>query len=234
MTSKNKSLEKNDKINPTCHKCNGINFCTIGKANKDLGRCPMINSPEIQKNAFELYKNDNFIKKCTNAASIVEAEGYIHWPRLKDTIEYAKRMGYQKLGLAFCIGLRKEANKVAEYLYKYGFEVCSVCCKTGSIKKVDVGVPKEFTMFSKTGYPIGLVSCNPVAQALLLNKANTELNIIIGLCVGHDITFTNLSEAPVTTLIAKDRSHPHDPAAALYNHYGDTFFSSDLRKLKNS
>jgi uncharacterized metal-binding protein len=85
-------------------------------------------------------------------------------------------------------------------------------------------------MISKTGYPIGFVTCNPVAQALILNKAKTDLNLILGLCVGHDVTFTRVSEAPVTTFIAKDRSSPHNPAAVLYTHYGNTFFTKDLRE----
>ncbi|MFX1328777.1 MAG: DUF1847 domain-containing protein [Promethearchaeota archaeon] len=217
-------------MDPTCHKCDSINYCILGKPNKSLKNCPMIISSEIEREAADLYKTDDFIKKTTSIASIVEASGYIIWPRLKDTIEFAKRMDFKKLGLAFCIGLRKEAMKTAEILYKYGFEVCSVCCKTGAIKKTDVDVPEEYTTTSKTGYPIGFVSCNPVAQALLLNKAETEMNIIIGLCVGHDITFTQLSNAPVTTLIAKDRSNPHNPAAILYSHYGDSFYSQDLKK----
>jgi len=215
-----------------CHECNGISYCTIGRANRKNEGCPMMVYPEVEKEAKKLYETDEFIKKSTGMASIVEAEGYIQWPRLKDTIEYAKRMDYKKLGLAFCIGLLEEAKKIAEILIKYGFEVSSVCCKTGSIKKVDVGVPEEYTMFSKTGYTIGWITCNPVAQALLLNKEKTDLNIIIGLCVGHDVIFTKLSEAPVTTLIAKDRSSPHDPSAVLFSHYGREFFSKELKEMK--
>ncbi len=231
---KRNSKDEDDKllINPTCHKCNSRNYCTIGRVNKKVKNCPMKVSPEIGHEARDFYKKDEFIKKSTGVASIVEAKGYIHWPRLKDTIEYAKGMGFSKLGIAFCIGLQKEAEKTAEILEKYGFIVCSVCCKTGSIKKTDVGVPEEFTMISKTGYPLGFVTCNPVAQALLLNKAETEMNIIVGLCVGHDITFTNLSKAPVTTLIAKDRSNPHNPAAVLFTHYGESFFFKDLKEMK--
>ena len=115
----------------------------------------MIADPEIEKEVRDLYKIDEFVKKSTSVASIVEAQGYISWPRLKDTIEYAKGMGFKKLGLAFCVGLRKEAEKTGEILNKYDFEVCSVCCKTEAIKKTEVDVPKEFTMISKTGYPIG-------------------------------------------------------------------------------
>jgi len=87
-------------------------------------------------------------------------------------------------------------------------------------------------MFSKTGYTIGWITCNPAAQALILNHHKTEMNIIIGLCVGHDITFTHLSKAPVTTLIAKDRSSPHDPTACLFSHYGKEFFATEFKELK--
>ena len=216
-------------MDPTCHKCNSLNFCILGKPNKNLENCPMIVSAEIEQEALKLYKKDETIKKTTKVASIIEASGYIHWPRLKDTIEFANGIGFKKIGLAYCIGLRNEAKKTAEILNKYGFEVCSVCCKTGGLKKTELGVPEEFTNLSKTGYPLGSVSCNPVAQALLLNKANTDMNLIIGLCVGHDITFTQLSNAPVSTLIAKDRSNPHNPAAVLYTSYGDSYFAKDLR-----
>ncbi|HHE07716.1 MAG TPA: DUF1847 domain-containing protein, partial [Chlorobaculum parvum] len=58
--------------------------------------------------------------------------------------------------------------------------------------------------------------CNPVLQARLMNEHGTGLNVIIGLCVGHDSLFTKHSDAPVTTLIVKDRVLGHNPAAALY------------------
>ena len=224
--------ENNRSIDPTCHKCNSFKYCTLGKPNKKIGNCPMILSSETEREAFDIYKSNDFIKESTKVASIVEASGYILWPRLKDTIEYSKGMGFKKIGLAFCVGLLKEAEKVAEILEKYGFKVSSVCCKTGSLKKVDVGVPEEFTIYSKTGYPLGFVTCNPAAQALLLNKAKTDINLIIGLCVGHDITFTRLSNAPVSTLIAKDRATIHNPASVLYSRYGESFFLKDLKELK--
>jgi uncharacterized metal-binding protein len=192
----------------------------------------MIVSSEVECDVLNLYKTNEFVKKATREASIVEAKGYLIWPRLKDTIEFAKGMEFKKIGLAFCVGLRKEAKKIAEILAKYGFEVASVCCKTGSIAKTDVEVPKEFTILSKTGYSLGFVSCNPVSQAVLLNKSETDLNLIVGLCVGHDITFTQLSKAPVSTLIAKDRSHPHNPASVLYTPYGDSFFADDIKSFQ--
>jgi uncharacterized metal-binding protein len=216
---------------PTCHLCNSYKYCVSGRPNKKMENCPMTTSPEIEKQARELYEKDDLIKESVRLASIVEATGYIKWPRLRETIGYAKGMEYTKLGIAFCVGLLNEAEQIAKILTDYGFKVASVCCKTGSVKKADIGVPEEYILVSKTGYPIGTITCNPAAQALLLNKAETDLNLIIGLCVGHDTTFTKLSKAPVTTLIAKDRSSPHNPAACL-NHYGKTFFLNDLKETK--
>ena len=51
---------------------------------------------------------------------------------------------------------------------------------------------------------------NPIAQAELLNEAGTELNIIVGLCVGHDALFIRHCKAHVTVLAAKD--HVYDTA----------------------
>jgi len=151
----------------------------MGRKNRKLENCPMVCNEDTLNEALELYKKNDEIKEATKNASMVEAMGYIKWPRLKDTIKYAKLMGHKTIGLAFCIGLLDEAKKVADILKKYGLAVVSVCCKTGGLKKVDIGVPKEFTMVSKTGYAIGYTTCNPVAQALLLNKAKTDMNLII-------------------------------------------------------
>ena len=70
--------------------------------------------------------------------------------------------------------------------------------------------------------------CNPVGQAQLLNDAVTQLNIICGLCVGHDAIFSRVSDALVTTLIAKDRVLAHNPAAAVYCQYIRKHFNENL------
>ncbi len=61
--------------------------------------------------------------------------------------------------------------------------------------------------------------CNPIAQAEVLNREGTELNFILGLCLGHDILFTRQSKAPVSTLIVKDRVTGNNPAAALHSSF---------------
>ena len=53
------------------------------------------------------------------------------------------------------------------------------------------------------------VSCNPAGQAKYLEDKGTELNIMMGLCLGHDMIFNARSKAPVTPLLVKDRKLNH-------------------------
>ena len=211
-----------------CANCKKLVCLVAGR--KKPPNCPTIEYPEIYKKARALYE-DPENKELAKNAGIVEATGYIEWPRLKDTIEFSKLMKYKKLGIAFCVGLLEEARKVEAVIKGYGFEVHSSLCKTGSFTKTEIGnLPQEYQMTSKTGYTIGFVSCNPIAQALLLNEVETDFNIIVGLCVGHDSLFIKYSKAPVTVLIAKDRRLAHNPAAALYTYYYNKFFQRDLHQ----
>ncbi len=158
----------------------------------------------------KLYR-DNHIVELHKAASAIEGRYYGNETRLGEIILFAKELGYKKIGLAFCIGLNEEAKIIDEILSKH-FEVVSVCCKVCGIDKKDF----ELTQISSRNQE---VMCNPAGQAHLLKEAETQLNIICGLCVGHDAIFAQLSEAPVTTLIAKDRVLAHNPASAIYCQY---------------
>ncbi len=79
--------------------------------------------------------------------------------------------------------------------------------------------------FEKT-IGLGKTVCNPLMQAEVLNENGTELNIMAGLCVGHDVLFIKHSKAGVTPLVVKDRVLNHNPAAALGTR--DSFFRSLL------
>ena len=157
----------------------------------------------------QLYKNT--IAKLHKAGSTIEAKYYCKKTRLGETIMFAKESGCRKIGFAFCIGLSDEAKIVDKILSKH-FKVISVCCKVCGLTKKDFGLERILLNERE-------VMCNPAGQAELLNQAESELNIICGLCVGHDAIFTKLSKAPVTTLIAKDRVLAHNPAGALYCQY---------------
>jgi len=158
----------------------------------------------------QLYQNE-LLAELHKVASFVEGQYYCRETRLNETIIFAKGLGCKKIGLAFCIGLSDEAKTIEEILSRH-FEVISVCCKNGGIDK------KEFEL-QQIAFQAKEIMCNPAGQAALLNDADTELNIICGLCVGHDAIFAKNSKAPVTTLIAKDRVLAHNPAAAVYCPY---------------
>ena len=64
-------------------------------------------------------------------------------------------------------------------------------------------------------------------QAKLLNEAKTDLNVVVGLCVGHDSLFYKYSEAITTTAVTKDRVLGHNPVAALYN--AESYYSKLLK-----
>lgn len=72
--------------------------------------------------------------------------------------------------------------------------------------------------------------CNPILQAKQLNAGKTDLNVVIGLCVGHDSLFNKYSDALVTTLLTKDRVPGHSAAAALYLRK-DILFKTDMQLI---
>ena len=106
----------------------------------------------------------------------------------------------------------EEARICHKLLEANGFHVSSVCCKVGSISKTEVGLKPEETLFPEGYDPL----CNPIGQAALLNHVKTDLNVLVGLCVGHDSLFLMNSQAPSTVLVAKDRVTGHNPVATLY------------------
>jgi uncharacterized metal-binding protein len=146
--------------------------------------------------------------------------------RLEETLVFAKRMGYHKLGLAFCIGLKREASTIARIMARRGFEVVGACCKMGGMPKEEMGLREEEKL-----HPFHFEACcNPIAQAKILNGEGTDLNVLVGLCVGHDTLFMRFSLAPVTCLIAKDRVLGHNPAAAVYtseSYYRERLWSNE-------
>jgi uncharacterized metal-binding protein len=127
--------------------------------------------------------------------------------RMEETIALCKEMGFLRIGVAFYIALAKEARVVASALSNAGFEVIPVCCKVGRVGLKDLGVE---TACRQKGS-----SCNPVTQAEIMNAHATDLNIMLGLCVGHDILFARYSKSPLTTLVVKDRALRHNPVAAM-------------------
>lgn len=119
--------------------------------------------------------------------------------RVEEIRNYGKLAGMKRLGIAHCVAVQKEADMLKQML-SGDFEVVTVDCKCGKMPASDI-----------LGEGARGISCNPAGQADFLAANKTELNIVMGLCVGHDMVFTSKSKAPSTTLVVKDREHKHNP-----------------------
>lgn len=178
----------------------GIKACKNNGEN--LAKDCQNNRKEELKEIESFYQTEENFKISQVAAELSIPQGLT---RIEETMEFARRLGYKKLGLAFCNALSNEA-KIVDKIFKYnGFEVESIMCKVGSVSR-------EIVDLEKSNMPM----CNPIAQAKFLNEAKTELNVVIGLCIGHDSLFFKYSEAPVTVLAVKDRILAHNPLGAVY------------------
>lgn len=216
--------EKKSVRSPSCAACDletgdRICFREGGRASKG---CPTLTRKEILVEVNREYEKPE-IREFARQASIQEAEcyanrherPYIMQPtktRVAEICEFAERMGYKRLGLAFCIGLRQEAGKAEDIFAAYGFDVVSVVCKAGRTSKDTIGIKDEEKIYQGTDEAM----CNPIYQAQLLNRERTEFNVLLGLCVGHDSLFFKYAEAPTTVLAVKDRVTGHNPLAAVY------------------
>jgi uncharacterized metal-binding protein len=193
--------------------------------------CPMKLMPEVYPAAMKEYDGPN-VKEFARLASVQEFQCYerlpegrrTRLPRIEELIQFSRKCGYQRLGLAHCGGLMFEAGLVTKILEANGFEVVSVQCKTGAVPKERIGITAE----EKIAGPEAWESmCNPIAQAMIINRAKVDLAVMLGLCLGHDTLFIKYCEVPLTVLAVKDRVTGHNPLAAVYA--SETYY----RRLRN-
>ena len=185
--------------------------------------CPTLGFPETLQEARRAYA-DPRVREFARLASVQEGECYLDRDkppflphcgktRIQEVCEFARKIGARKLGLAFCVGLAQEARTLHDIFSAQGFETASVVCKAGRIlKEESLGVRDDEKILIGTAES----ACNPVAQARILNRVGTDLNVLLGLCVGHDALFFKHADAYTTVLAVKDRVTGHNPLAALY------------------
>jgi uncharacterized metal-binding protein len=174
------------------------------------GPCPLTDMTEPRARA------DREELHMLEAALDIECESDRTLCRLSELIYFCLEMNYMRIGLAFCTDLQEPAEIVTRVLRRF-FTVFPVSCKlvgrqAATADRVDVDI---------AGHPgpSKLSSCNPRAQAEVLNRLNTDLNVLVGICMGADCVLTRISHAPVTTLFVKDRSLVNNPIAAVYSDY---------------
>ena len=221
-------MKKSTARMPRCADCKIEKKICRQSDGKGPADCPTLNLKDVIENSLSEY-NQAAIKTFARNATIQEGECYVNKgkdnphvryaikPRVQETIEFAHKMGYKRLGLAFCGGLKNEAKILSEILSAQGFEVASVVCKVGRTPKEFLDLTEEQKCNPGSFEPM----CSPITQAKVLNAMNTEFNIIFGLCVGHDSLVMRYADALCTVLVAKDRVTGHNPLAAiqLYQSY---------------
>jgi uncharacterized metal-binding protein len=208
MTSESKRKKKQEL---SCSECGTHNCYRQERQYPDFCLTENIRPEELEK-VTDQYRGEGLDARIARASAEVEGVYYGKLTRVEEIIAFANRLGVKNIGLATCIGLAEEARIFAKILKVNGLEPYSVLCKIGSVDKNDIGIDDSLKIQKGTHEAI----CNPILQAKQLNDHKTELNVVIGLCVGHDSLFIKHSDAPVTTLITKDRVLGHNPAAALY------------------
>jgi uncharacterized metal-binding protein len=214
---------------PTCALCS-VEACNEEPgAKKNPPFCPMPVVTDLLDEVENTYFSNQDQRRISLESARTEAAGYCRSTRVEETMDFARRMGFNKLGIAHCIGLQNEARVAYRIFTAGGFQVFTACCKVGSIEKEKMGLSDAEKVTPGEYEP----ACNPVGQAAVLAQAGTQLNIVIGLCVGHDTLFFMNSKAPVTVLVVKDRVLGHNPVAALYtshSYYARLTGERDLRK----
>ena len=159
-------------------------------------------------------------------ASIQEFECYLRLPegmtprnpRVEETAQFAKKMGYHRLGIAFCAGLRQEAAILDEISGTPGVRSRLRLLPGGRHAQGDHRhrAGAEDRRARTNGRPCA----TPSPRRRCSTRPAPEFNIVVGLCVGHDSLFFKYANAPTTVLIAKDRVFGHNPVAGLYQSEG--------------
>ncbi len=204
---------------PSCAYCPPtIRACRHGESEtRGPGFCPSKVDDAALDGAVALYE-DPFVREVARVSALVESEGYCKWTRVEEIVAFAKKLGFKRLGIATCISFVDHARTLSAILESHGFEVASAACKSGGVPKEALGVRDHEKIRPGTHESM----CNPIAQAELLNRAGCQLNIVLGLCVGHDSLFFRHSKGLATTLVAKDRVLAHNPLGAL--NLADTYY----------
>lgn len=156
---------------------------------------------KTKEELIEAYNNlDSSTRKLLEASYSTVADTKACENRLNEIRLFCKKMGFKKIGIAFCKGLREYGLKLDSELSR-DFEVYSVCCNVEGINKSDINVKQLRDGLEH--------ACNTIGEALALNDKNVDITIKCGFCLGHDILFSKHIKSPTTTFIVKDRKMKH-------------------------
>ena len=88
--------------------------------------------------------------------------------RVEETIEYARDLGLEKLGLAYCYAFDAEADLLRRIFKREGFSLCCVRCTASGLAQQEINSES----------PLPSVSCNPLAQARQLDAEGHQVPLL--------------------------------------------------------
>ena len=194
----------NERLGTMENECSayGCNYCRTaasfkGEYNKMPKTCPTLTHEAITKDVTGYFEEPNrSIMRVADQTPFTENQ--VLRNRVEELGFYLKEMKHQKVGIAFCVTLLKETQNLINVLQEQGLICVAVCCRVGAVDYDEIGLlkahPEQFAAI-----------CNPIAQSKLLNQADVDIIILMGLCLGHDILFQREVKADCTTLVVKDR-----------------------------
>lgn len=110
----------------TCAECGRL-ACDTGDAEAYSRNCPSL---EPGRDELLAQYKDGEDGRLAHSAALVEGHGYCRLTRIEEIMDFARRSGFSRLGLAFCIGLRREAAVVSRVLR--ATRICRSAFDTGS------------------------------------------------------------------------------------------------------
>lgn len=168
--------------------------------------CPARREAEVMARAREEYRREASVARTSwEAFARLVGHGGASRSRLEHVMEFSRSMGWKRIGMAGCARYLPLMHAAGRVLAEFGFASACFSCKVGGNKFPDIAIEKDSDW----------TLCNPLGQALLLNEWGADLNVAFGLCMGHDLIFQHYSDAPVTTLVVKEKISDDDPTATL-------------------
>jgi len=214
-------------VNNQGHIDNSINFETPENSNKKKGEAfdclectnrVCLDGKTCEKSigdiGCQLAPNSELLHML-DAATDIACEKERTLCRLSELIYFCLEMQYKRLGISYCVDLEEPTEILVRVLRRF-FTVYPVCCRVGGFIQTNPLYP-ESQKDKKNS--IKDISCNPWGQAQILNRLGTDLNVMVGLCMGADCVFMQGSLAPATGLFIKDKSLANNPIGAIYSEY---------------
>ncbi len=171
-------------------------------------------------NYIDNYKKSELAASVKTASKLIDNGRAGKLNRLEEIVEYATLLGYTHLGVAYCYGMEKEAEKLRNYLVSHGFKLTTVSCTVDGLSESQIDMEKN----------ADIVSCNPLGQAHAMNKAKVDFVIIMGLCLGHDVILQKNLQKDFTVFVVKDRVLGNNPVLALNDEVSAGNFLEQLPK----